>query len=54
MVACTKIIWFQVLTEDLQLIFIDTINVEEPKQETVQSVLNEMNMYNGKPKVHIV
>jgi len=52
---CTKLVWFQGSAEDLQLLVIDTINVEDSKQETVQSVLNEMNMpvYNGKPKVLI-
>jgi len=53
---CTKLVGFQGSAEDLQLIVIDTINVEESKQEAVQSVLNEMNMpvYNGQPKVLIV
>jgi len=51
---CTKLVWFQRSAEDLQILVIDTIIVKESKQETVQSVLNEMNMYNGKPKVLII
>jgi len=50
---CTKLVWFQESAEDLQLIVIDTVNVKDSKQETVQNVLNGMEkpMCNGKPKV---
>jgi len=44
-----ELIQFQVLTGDLLLI--NTSNVEEPKQKTVQTALNNMVMYNGRPKV---
>jgi len=44
-----EVIQFQVLTGDLLLI--NTSNVEKPKQKTKQTALNNMVMYNGKPKV---